>query len=84
MIAELADKRPKNSAKLWKFMNKSPEQQSLENLYPDLYETIIDLVTVGVGADSLRRTNVLNLCKTLDDLHATLRKEGYVLSRQVL
>ena len=65
-------------------MNKSPGRQPLENLYPVLYEAIIDLVTVGAGADSRRRTDVLNSRKTLDDLHAALRKEGYVLSRQAL
>ena len=79
MIAELADKSPTNAAKLRKFMDKSPGQQPLENLYPDLYQAIIDLVTVGAGADSRRRTDVSNLCKTPDDLHAALRKDGYVL-----
>ena len=76
MIAELADT---NAAKLRKFMDKSPGRQPLENLYPDLYQAITDLVTVGAGADSRRRTDVSNLRKTPDDLHAALRKDGYVL-----
>ena len=85
MIAELADsKTPTNAAKLRKLMNKSPGRQPLENLYLDLHPAISDLVTVGVGPDSRRRTDVLNLCKTLDDLHAALWKEGYILSRQAL
>ena len=54
MIAEFADKIPINAAKLRKFMIRLPGQQSLENLYPDLHQAIIDLVTVGAGAD-LRR-----------------------------
>ena len=52
MIAEFADKIPTNAAKLRKLIIRLPGQQSLENLYPDLYQAIIDLVTVGAGADS--------------------------------
>ena len=84
IIAELADKIPTNAAKLWMFLDKSRGQQPLENLHPHLHQAIIDLVTIGAGADSRRRTDVLNLCKTFDDLQAALRKEGYVLSRQAL
>ena len=59
-------------------MNESPGRQT------DLHQAIIDHVTTGAGADSHRRTDGLNSCKTLDDLHAALLKEGYVLSRQAL
>ena len=45
---------------------------------------IIHLVTVGAGADSRRRTGILNSYKKLDDLHVTRWKEGYVLSIQDL
>ena len=83
MIAELVDKSPTNADKLLKFMNKSPGWLPLENLYPDLHQAITDLVTVGAGGDLCRRT-VLNSCKTLDNLHAALRKEGYILSKQAL
>ena len=41
-------------------------------------------MTVGAGADSRRRTDVINSCKKLADLHAAFRKEGYVLRRQAL
>ena len=84
MIAELADKSPTNAAKLRKFMNKLPGRQSLENLNPDLHQAIIDLLKVVAGADSRRQTDVLNSGETLDGLHATLRIEGYFLSRQAL
>ena len=84
MIAELADKSPTNAAKFRKFMNKLAWRQPREKLYPNPHQAITDLVTVGAVADSRRRTDVLNLCKTLDDLHAALRKEGYILSRQAL
>ena len=83
-IAELAGKCPTKAAKLKKFVNESSERQPLENLYPDLHQAIIDHVTTGAGADSRRRTEVLNSCKTLDDLHAALLKEGYIFSRQAL
>ena len=82
MIAELADKSPTNAAKLRKFMNESPG--ALENLLPGLHQAIINLVTVGAGADLPSQTDVLNSCKILDDLHAALQKEGYVFSRQAL
>ena len=39
-------------------------------------------MTVGASADSRRGTDVISSCKKLDDWHAALRKEGYVLSRQ--
>ena len=84
MIAELADKSPTNAAKLRKFMNESPGQQPLENLLPDLHQAIINQVTVGAGADLPSQTDVLNSCKTLDNLHAALQREGYVFSRKAL
>ena len=43
-----------------------------------------ELATAGAVADFQRQTDVLNSCKTLDDLHASLLKEGYILSRQAL
>ena len=84
MIAELPDKSPINDAKLWKFMNKFPGRQPLENIFPDLHQAIFDLVTVGAGAHSRMRPDVSNSCKMLDGFHAALWKEGYVLSRQAL
>ena len=84
MMQSLLKKVPQMLPNAARFMNKSPGRQPLENLYPDLHQAIIDLVIVGSGADSRRQTDVLNSSKTTDDLHAALRKEDYVLSRQVL
>ena len=53
-------------------------------MYPDLNQAIVELATAGAGADRRCRTDVLNVCKTLDDLRAGLLKEGYILSRQAL
>ena len=83
MMQSLLKKVPQMLPNAARFMNKSPGRQPLENLYPDLHQAIIDLVIVGSGADSRRQT-VLNSSKTTADLHAALRKEDYVLSRQVL
>ena len=65
MIAELADKSPTNAAKLRKFMNESPG--ALENLLPGLHQAIINLVTVGAGADlpSQIRVKYLMICMPL-------------------
>lgn len=52
--------------------------------YRDLHKAIIDHVIAWAVAEFRRRTNVLNSCKTLDDLHAALTKEGYNRSRQAL
>ena len=90
MIAGLAVKIPANVDKLgslwinWQFMNKLTGLQLLKNLYLDLHQKIIDLVRVGAGAGLHRQTDVLNSCKTLDDLHTAQRKECYVLSRNAL
>ena len=40
------------------------------------------LATAGAGADFRRRTDVLNACKSLDELHAGFLAEGYILSCQ--
>ena len=42
------------------------------------------MATAGAGADRRRRTDVLNVCKTLDDFRVGLLNEGYILSRQAL
>ena len=52
--------------------------------FPDLRKVIVALATAKAGADSRRRTDILDACHTLGDLHAVLLKEGYVLSRSAL
>ena len=65
-------------------MHSSAGRPPLEDTYPQLHKAIVQLATAGGGADSRRQTDVLNACKTLDDLRAALLKEGYTLSRQAL
>ena len=83
-MVQLASENESNAVKLRKFTNAASGRPPLENEYPDVQEAIFQLVTVGAGADMRRRTDALNTCKTLDDLHAALLKEGYTRSRQAL
>ena len=82
VITELASQSITNASKLRTFMHSSAGGPPLENTYPQLYEAIVQLATAGAGADSCRRIDILNACKTLDDLRAALLKEGYTSSRQ--
>ena len=57
-------------------MHTTPGRPPLEDTYPLLHDTIVSLATARAGADSGRRTEMLNSCnKTLDDLRAALLKE---------
>ena len=73
-----------NAAKVPKFTHSSPGQLPLEDMYPDLHQVIVKLAKAGAGADRQRHTDVLNACKTLDDLRAGLLKEDFILSRQAI
>ena len=84
LMVQLASENESNAAKLRKFTSAASGRPPLESAYPDLHEAIVQLVTAGAGADMRRRTDVLNTCKTLDDLRAALLKEGYTFSRQAL
>ena len=84
VISEMSNQSTSNASKLRKFTHASSGRPSLEDAYPQLHQAIAELATAGAGTDFRRRTDVLNACKTLDDLNAGLLKEGYVLSRQAL
>lgn len=47
----------------------------------ELHKVIIDIALFGSSADDRRRTETINSCKTLDDLHDALLKLGFSLSR---
>ena len=53
-------------------------------MYLNLHQAIVQLATTGAGAYRRHRTDVLNTCKSLDDLCVGLVKEGYILSWQAL
>ena len=82
IISELSNQSTSNASKLKKFTHTSPGRPPLEDTYPDLHQAIVALVTAGAGADFRRRTDVLNACKSLDELHAGFLAEGYILSCQ--
>ena len=50
----------------------------------DQHSKIVTLAIAGAGTDERRRSEVLNACKTLDDIKAEPVKEGFILSRQAL
>ena len=52
--------------------------------YPELHRPIVAIAAATAGVDNKRRTDILEACHTLDDLHAALLKEGYTLSRIAL
>ena len=84
VISEMSNQSNSNASKLRKFTHALSGRLPLEDAYPQLHQAIVELATAGAGADFRRRTDVLNVCKTLDDLHTGLLKEGYVLSCQAL
>ena len=84
VTSEMSNQSTSNASKLRKFTHASSGRPPLEDAYPQLQQPIVELATVGAGGHFRRGTNVLKACKTLDDLHAGLLKEGYVLSCQAL
>ena len=80
----MSNQSTSKASKLRKFTHVSSGGPPLKDAYPQLHPAIVELATAGAGADFRSRTDVLNACKTLDDLHAGLLKEVYVLSRQAL
>ena len=69
IISELSNQSTSNASKLKKFTHISSGRPPLEDTYPDLHQAIVALATAGAGADFRRRTDVLNACKSLDELH---------------
>ena len=82
ITSELSNQSTSNASKLKNFTHTSSGRPPLEDTYPDLHQAIVALATAGAGADFRRRTDVLNACKSLNELHAGLLAEGYILSCQ--
>ena len=62
----------------------SPGAPTLDETYPDLNKTILDIATVGAAASDRRRQELYRSVKTLDDLHKALQSLGFQLSRSAL
>lgn len=45
----------------------TPGRPRIEDNQPDLLKTIVEIASLGSGADSRRRTEMLRCCRTLDD-----------------
>ena len=73
-----------NAEKLKSVTRDGPGRPPLEESYPHLHEAIVRIASSLAGADSKRRTDILEACHTLDDLRATLIKDGILLSRSAL
>ena len=75
-ILELGD----TSRKLLK-VHVRPGRPRIDELQPGLLETITELSLRGSGAHERRRAEILNSCRTLDDLARELKHLGFNLSR---
>lgn len=62
-------------------VQRSHRRPRIEQQQLDLLETIGEIVNLGAGADSRRRTEILRSCSTLDDLTQKLHSLGYNISR---
>ena len=49
-----------------------------------LHSAILDIVMPQSSADERRRTEVFNVCQSLDSLRSKLAEKGYLLSRTAL
>lgn len=58
-----------------------PGRPPLEENQAGLLQVICDIATHGSSAADRRRSEVLRTCKTLDELHALLVEDGFVISR---
>jgi hypothetical protein len=58
-----------------------PGRPSAESVFPGLHQAIMDIVDATACADGRRRTEVLQSCRTLDDLAGRLFEMGFELSR---
>ena len=56
----------------------------LEDSYPDLHKTVLDIATIGAAASDRRRQNLYRSVKTLDDLHSAVHQLGFKISRTAL
>ena len=76
-----------NSNKADKIVDETSDQATITMGRPqkhdetELIKTITDIAIAGSAADPRRRSEVINTCKTLDDLYGELQKLGYELSR---
>ena len=71
----MSNQSTSNASKLRKFTHASSGRPPLKDAYPQLHPAIVELATARAGANFRSRTDVLNACKNLDDLHAGLLKE---------
>ena len=84
LISDLSKESHENNKPLKQFTHNRPGRPVLGGSYSNLHKAIVAIATAGAGAESLRRTENLNVCLTLDDLRDGLMKDGYEQNRSVL
>ena len=80
----MANESEAAAEKLKSVTRDGPSRLPIEDSFPERHETIVKVASSLAGADSKRRTDILEACHALDDLCAALLKEGYNLSRSAL
>ena len=80
-LEDIVEEQPNLRPKLRQFTRDTRGRPAITDDSPDLLEAIIDIASIGAAASDRRRSQEMRSCKTLDDLHKTLSKQGYHLSR---
>jgi hypothetical protein len=83
-VKQVSEEHPEVAVKLRKFNREQSGRPTLETDQPFLHACILRLASHGAAADDRRRTEMINSCRTLDDLANALKNEGFILSRMGL
>ena len=80
-LNDIVDDMPYLKSKLSKFNREKNGRPAVIEDQTDLLNAIVNIASIGAAASDRRRLQELRSCKTLDDLHKSLLKLGYYLSR---
>lgn len=78
-LTEISEKNPEMVKKISN--TETAGRPRLEVDQPGIIEAIIKIAMFGSHVDERRRSQMIRSCRTLDDLHQALLKEGFQLSR---
>ena len=82
MVEEPARDHPETGYKLKKLeVKKTPGRPNFESQVEGLHKAISSIAAPESPADERRRTDIVNLVRSLDDLNKALEKKGFNLSR---
>lgn len=83
-IQQISSDNPAVGAQLRNFNREEAGRPRLEVDMPYLHDVIINLVATSGAADARRRSELVETCRTLDELITALRQKGFQLSRSGL